>query len=96
MEDVNKQQQIFFSLLKLECGPQEIHFREIRLHLTFPAIWNKRDKVLKKREFILKVTFSLPSASSMLKLPINFCSTLTLTFLHSITKLSNLIGYQLP
>ena len=39
------QQRIFLSLLKLEYGPQEIHSREIRLHLTFPAIWNKRDKV---------------------------------------------------
>ena len=25
----------FFSLSSLECGPQEINFREIRLHLTF-------------------------------------------------------------
>ena len=43
MEDVNKRQQISFSLSKLECGPQEINSREIRLHLPFSANWNKRD-----------------------------------------------------
>ena len=46
MEDVIKRQRIFFlSLLKLERGPQEINSTEIRLHLTFPAIWTKRNKV---------------------------------------------------
>ena len=30
-EDVNKRRQNFPSLSKLECGPQEINFREIRL-----------------------------------------------------------------
>ena len=35
MEDVNKRRQISFSLSKLECGPQEINSREIRLHLHF-------------------------------------------------------------
>ena len=44
MEDVNKRQRISFSLSKLECGPQEINSREIRLHLPFSANWNKRDK----------------------------------------------------
>ena len=33
IEDVNKRRRISFSLSKLECGPQEINFREIRLHL---------------------------------------------------------------
>ena len=47
MEDVNKRQRIFLSRLKLECGPQEINSREIRLHLASPAIWDKRDKVRK-------------------------------------------------
>ena len=42
--------------------------REIRRHLTVSANWNKHDEVLKVREFILKVTFSLASPSSMLKL----------------------------
>ena len=32
MEDVNKPWRISFSLSKLEGGPQEINFREIRLH----------------------------------------------------------------
>ena len=44
MEDVNKRRRISFSLSKLECGPQEINSREIRLHLPFSANWNKRDK----------------------------------------------------
>ena len=37
MEDVNKRRRIFLSLSKLECGPQEINSREIRLHLSFSA-----------------------------------------------------------
>ena len=48
MEDVNKRRQISFPLSKLECGPQEINSREIRLHLPFSATWNKRDKDWKK------------------------------------------------
>ena len=44
MKDVNKRRRIF-PLSKLECGPQEINSREIRLHLKFSASWNKRDKV---------------------------------------------------
>ena len=73
MKDVNKRRRISFSFSKLECGPQEINSMEIRLHLPFLAIWNKRNKDWKKREFILKLTFSLPLPlpSSMLKLPIN-------------------------
>ena len=58
MEDVNKQRRIFLSLSELECGPQEIISREILLHFTFSANCNKCDRVWKKREFILKVTFS--------------------------------------
>ena len=57
------------SLSKRECGPQETNSREIRLHLTFSAKRNKRDEVWKKRQFILKVTFSLPSPLSIVKLP---------------------------
>ena len=63
MEDVNKRRLISFSLSKLECGPQEINSWEIRVHLE------KTRQGLKKREFILKETFSLPLPSSMLKLP---------------------------
>ena len=71
MEDVNKRRRISFSLSKLECSPQEINSREIRLHLPFSANWNKRTRQrLEKRKFILKLTFSLPLPSSMLKLPI--------------------------
>ena len=65
MEDINKQWQIFLFLSKLEWGLQEFNSMEICLHLTFSANY----KSLKKREFILKVTFLVPSASSMLKLP---------------------------
>ena len=66
--DVNKRRRIFLSLSKLECGPQEINSREIRLHLSFSADWNKRDNVWKTR-MPFKLTFSLPSPSSLLKLP---------------------------
>ena len=48
MEYANKRRQIFLSLSKLECGLQEINSREIRLHLTFSANWNKLDRVSKK------------------------------------------------
>ena len=44
MEDVNKRRRISLSPSTLECGPQEINPREIRLHLQFSANWNKRDK----------------------------------------------------
>ena len=49
MEDVNSRQRISLSLSKLGCGPQEINSREIRLHLTFSANWNKPDKFEKTR-----------------------------------------------
>ena len=54
MEDVNKRRRISISLSKLECGPQEINSREIRLHLQFSANWNKRDKDWKKTGIHLK------------------------------------------
>ena len=38
MADVNKRRRISFSLSKLECGPQEINSREIRLHLPLQQI----------------------------------------------------------
>ena len=49
MEDVNKRRRISFSLSQLECGPQEINSREIRLHLPFLANWNQRDKDHEKK-----------------------------------------------
>ena len=45
MEDVNKRRPISFSLSTVECAPQEISSREIRLHLQFSANWDKSDKV---------------------------------------------------
>ena len=48
---IKKRRRIFLSLYKLEWGPHEINSRGIRLHLTFPAHWNKRDKVCKKKGF---------------------------------------------
>ena len=47
MEDVNERRRISVSLSKVECAPQEINFREIRLHLPFSSNWNKRDSVWK-------------------------------------------------
>ena len=38
MEDVIKRRRVSFSLSKLECGPQEINSRKIRLHLHFQEI----------------------------------------------------------
>ena len=45
MKDVNKRRWVFLSLSKLVCDPQEINSREIRLHFTFSADWNKRNNV---------------------------------------------------
>ena len=52
MEDENKRRQRlrrnFLSLSKLDKiwgDPQEINSREMRLHLTFSANWNKREKI---------------------------------------------------
>ena len=45
MENVNKGRRTFLSLSKLKSGLQENNFKEILLHLTFSANWNKRDKV---------------------------------------------------
>ena len=58
----------FLCFSKLKYGPQETNSR------TFAYIWHFQQfginakKTLKKREFILIVTFSLPSLSSMLKM----------------------------
>ena len=70
MEDVNKQRRILFRSLKLSALLKKstpgkfayiCHFQQIGINAT----------VFEKREFILKLTFSLPLPSSMLKLPIN-------------------------
>ena len=47
MEGVNKRRRIAFLLSKVECAPQEINSREIRLRFPFSANWNKRDSVWK-------------------------------------------------
>ena len=70
MEDVNKRKRVFFFSFKTWVwslrnqlqgnSPTFYIFRELE------QAWES----LKKRQFILKVTFSLPSPSSMLKLPI--------------------------
>ena len=49
MENANRRRRIFRSLSKLECSRNEINFREIRLHFTLSANWNKRDKDWKKK-----------------------------------------------
>ena len=41
---LNGVDEIFLSLSKLECPPEEVNTREIRLHLQI-ANWNKRDRV---------------------------------------------------
>ena len=38
-----KQKQKKIKTIKKKCGLQEINSREILLHLTFSANWNKRD-----------------------------------------------------
>ena len=68
MKDVNTRRRIFLSLSKLGCGLQKINSRIFELHLTFKVSWNNRD-VCKKREFSFNSDVSLPSPSSLLKLP---------------------------
>ena len=57
MEDVTKRRRMFLSFSKLECGPQEINSRKIRLHLTFSADGNKRDNVWKKANALSQLRF---------------------------------------
>ena len=47
MEDVNKRRRISFSLSELECGPQEINSREIRLQSHFQQIGINATKIEK-------------------------------------------------
>ena len=49
--DLNKRRRIFPHLFKLECSPQEINSREIRLHLTFSANCNLKREDLKSDVF---------------------------------------------
>ena len=70
MEDAKTRLGIFLSLSKLGCSLQEFNSRKFHLLLIFKASWNNRDDVWKKHEFILIAMFSLPSQSSLLKLPV--------------------------
>ena len=55
VEDVDKRRRIFLSFCSLNWGsPQEINSRQIRLHLTFSANWNKRNKVWTDANLFLK------------------------------------------
>ena len=49
MEDVKKRERILLPLSKLECGPQEINSREIRLHLQCQQIGISATKFEKTR-----------------------------------------------
>ena len=61
--DVKKRRCVFLSLFKLEFGPKKTPPGQ------FAYIWHFRRIGIKATKFILKVRFSLPSPSSMLKLP---------------------------
>ena len=65
MDDVNKRRRIFLSLLKFECGSQEINSRETGQHLTFLADWNKRDNAFQRDVFaaVAVVDAKVPYAS---------------------------------
>ena len=67
MEDVNKRRRIFLSLCKLNISAVRMKSTpgKFACILHFKRIGINAEK-LKKREFIFKVTFSLPSPSSMI------------------------------
>ena len=58
MDDANKRRRIFHLFFKIEFGAQVISSREIRLHSTFSANWNKRDKVKKTRNHFKSDAFA--------------------------------------
>ena len=59
MEDVNKRRRTPFFLSKLECGPKKSTPGKFAYICHFQQIGKKTRQSLKKREFILKVMFSL-------------------------------------
>ena len=70
MEDLNTWRQLFLSLPKLGCGPKNSSPGKF----TYMCIWHFRKVVISERSLksanpLLVVTFSLPSPSSLLKLP---------------------------
>ena len=77
MEDVNKRQRIFLSLISTKnwsTVPKKSTPRKFIYVGHFQLIGINATMFKKKREFLLKVMFLLPSPSSMLKLPINSCT----------------------
>ena len=69
MEDVNKRRRNLISLFKPEWGPQEINSRELILHQTFSANWNKRDKVWKRLIHFKSDVFTASPSSMLVKTP---------------------------
>ena len=69
MEDINKRWWIFLSLFKLEYGPLRNQLKGNSPSFDIFSELEEMQQSLKKRGFVLQVTFSLPSPSSMLKLP---------------------------
>ena len=74
-----------FSLSKVECAPQEINSREIRLHLPFSANWNKRDSVWKTRIHFKSDVFTAVAVVDA-KAPLYFNIILTLYFNSALNK----------
>ena len=71
MENANKRRGVFPSLSKLECSRQEINFSKFAYISHCQRIGINATKIKKKKHrFSLNLTFSLPSPSSMLKIPI--------------------------
>ena len=74
-----------FSLSKVECAPQEINSREIRLHLPFSANWNKRDSVWKTGVHFKSDVFTAVAVVDA-KAPLYFNIILTLYFNSALNK----------
>ena len=74
MQDVNKRRGFFLSLSKLGTFPKNSIPRKITYiwHFQQTGINATYRHSLKKREFVIKVTLSLSSPSSTLKLPITW------------------------
>ena len=70
MEDVNKRRRNFLSVSKLESVPKKSTPGKFAYIRHFHRTGINATKFEKKRLFILKVTFLLPSPSSMLKVPL--------------------------
>ena len=69
MEDVTSDDELFFLFLNLSAVPKKSTPGKFPYIRNFQQIGINTTK-LEKRQFILKVTFSMPSPLSMLKVPI--------------------------